>query len=81
MEDYTLYDFKDIRKLVGRQLKEERHKLEPNRYKVKKPKPKKILSQEECVHILKSTDFLLFVLVIAYKTKKYRQKNKENKKM
>lgn len=57
MEDYTLYDFKDIRKLVGRQLKEERHKLEPNRYKIKKPKPKKILSQEDCVHILKSTDF------------------------
>ena len=57
MEDFTLYSFKDIKKLVGRQIKEERHKIEPNRYKVKKPKPKKIISQDECVHILKSTDF------------------------
>ena len=57
MEDFTLYSFRDIRKLVVKQLKEERHKIEPNRYKVKKPKPKKILSQDDCIHILKSTDF------------------------
>lgn len=57
MEDYTLLSFGEIRKLLGRQIKEERRKLEPERY-ISKPKPKrKPYTPDECQHILTNYDF------------------------
>lgn len=56
-EDFTLYSDRDIRNLVIRQLKEERKKVEPNRFKVPPPKPKKRITTDESAKILKATNF------------------------
>lgn len=55
-EDYDLFTTKDIHKIISRQIKEERHKLEPERYIPLKPKPKKEKTEEECLNELKSSD-------------------------
>lgn len=57
MEDYTLLSFKDIKKLISRQIKTERRQLEPERY-ISKPKPRrKPYTPDECQHILTRSDF------------------------
>lgn len=57
MEDYDLLSFRDIKKLLTRQIKEERHKLEPERYKPKKyPKINQTITTNDCQHILANSD-------------------------